>query len=56
MCASGQGYTEIVKLMIDSNADVNAKNNDGLTALMIAKEENNTEIIRLLTKVGAKEK
>jgi ankyrin repeat protein len=34
---------------------VNAKNNDGTTALMFAEEEGHTEIVELLKKAGARE-
>jgi ankyrin repeat protein len=33
-----KGHLEIVKLLIANNADVNAKNSDGRTALMTASE------------------
>ena len=40
MMASEKGHTEIVKLLLDKGADVNAKiKSDGVTALMMASEK-----------------
>ena len=53
--ASIGGY-EIVKLLIEHGADINAKNNNGWTALMWALVSNNAEyleIIKLLVENGA---
>jgi len=36
------------KLLIENGADVNAKNNDGKTALTIAAEEGNKEVIKVI--------
>jgi serine/threonine-protein phosphatase 6 regulatory ankyrin repeat subunit B len=48
MAASGEGYLEIVKLLLQAGADVTAKNKSGLTALTLADEENHYEVIDLL--------
>ena len=49
------GHAESVQVLLDSGTDVNAKNNDGTTALMFAEEEGHTEIVELLKKAGARE-
>lgn len=55
MMASQEGYTEIVKILIDNEADVNIKTEDGWTALMMASKYGHTDIVKLLKKAGAKE-
>lgn len=40
--------TEIAQLLIESGADINAKDKSGKTALDYAKEKNNTKIEQLL--------
>lgn len=46
-------YPNIVKLLIDAGADVNAKNNFGKTPLMYAIQERNTQSVALLLDAGA---
>ena len=46
--ASKFGYSEIAKILIENGADVNAKNNDGKTALDYAEENDYKNIIELL--------
>ena len=41
-------YTEIVKLFLKHNADVNMLQKDGRTALMRASRSGNTELVKLL--------
>ena len=43
---------EISELLIDSNADINIIDNDGMTALMYAEDLGYTEIVDLLKAVG----
>lgn len=45
---------EKVRLLIKAGADVNAKDNDGNTALSLAQEAGNLEIIQLLKEAGAR--
>jgi len=44
---------EIVLLLLENGADVNAKNNNGETCLYYATKENNIEIVQLLLENGA---
>lgn len=56
--ASQNGHTEIVKLLLASKADVNAKAYAGgkdYTPLSIAKQMGHTKIVKLLKKYGAKD-
>ncbi len=48
--AAQNGCTEIVKLLLAHDADVNAKNNNNDTALNIAEKTNNTEVEYFLRK------
>ena len=54
--ASKFGYIEVVKILIENGADINAKDNGGTTALMNASTEDdyiNYEICKLLIENGA---
>ena len=53
--AAGKGYTEIVRLLTDVGADVHIKNNNGNTALKLARLFDNTEIIEILEEYGINE-
>ena len=46
---------EIVKLLIENGADVNAKNEDGETALHLANRKGYLDIVKYLIAKGAKE-
>lgn len=52
--ASRRGYYEIVKLLLDNGANINLKNDLGVTALMSAARGDNVETIKLLLSHGAK--
>lgn len=55
MFAVGCGKIEVVKILIAAKADVNAVNkNNGATALNLANDIKNAEIIKILKKAGAK--
>ena len=53
MVASKNGHTEIVQLLLEKGAYVNAKDNYGETALMLAAANGRTEIVQLLLEKGA---
>jgi len=48
MFAAKNGHLEIARLLIDKGSDVNAKDYDGVTALMVAADNGHLEIARLL--------
>jgi len=54
LAASSEQY-DLVKFLIDKGADVNAKANDGTTALSLATKVNDAAMIKLLKEFGAKE-
>jgi len=51
--ASTNGNIDIVKLLIDAGADINAKDNDDITALLWACSGGYLEIVKLLLEAGA---
>lgn len=57
--AAENGYTDLVKILIDKGINVNAlhtkANPQGSVALQIAKEKGNADIVKLLKDAGAKE-
>ena len=52
--ASHNGHVEIVKLLLEAGAKVNAKGKNDMTALYLASLNNQTEIVKLLLEAGAK--
>ena len=52
---AGGSTADIVKLLIEKKADVNAKTVKGMTALTTAKKKNSRDIVDLLTAAGEKE-
>ncbi len=48
------GYTEVVEILFNAGAEINALNDDNETPLHIALEYSNTEIAQLLLRLGAK--
>ena len=55
MVASGRGYAEIVKLLLDKKADPNSRDFTGRTALSYARQANRGSIEAMLRKAGGKE-
>ena len=53
MVAATEGYTDTTRILLDSGADVNAKDNIGWTALLCAAFSNQTETVRALVAKGA---
>ena len=48
MIAAGNGHEEVVKLLLEKGADINAENRDGKNALMFAAENRHKEIVELI--------
>jgi ankyrin repeat protein len=55
MWAAKDNYLDIVKLLLNKDADFKIKNRFGNTALKLMKKEGNREIVQMLEKAGAKE-
>jgi ankyrin repeat protein len=53
--AAQYGDREEIEALLEAGADVNARANDGLTALMTAERNGQSEIAELLKKAGAQE-
>jgi len=52
--ASYNGALEIVRLLVEHDADVGAKDKDGKTALQVAAKEGYNEAVELVREHGAK--
>ncbi len=50
---ANEGYEEMVALLIEFGANVNARNADGMTPLMFACAKGQGEVVRLLIQAGA---
>jgi ankyrin repeat protein len=48
MLAVSHGKKDMVKLLLDCGADINAQDEDGSTALMCASEHGHTDIVKVL--------
>ena len=53
MAAAHGGQPEIVKLLIEKGAEINAKDKSGWTALMLAARGGYPEIVKMLIEKGA---
>jgi ankyrin repeat protein len=52
--ASQNGYLEVIEKLIEAGADdFNARDNDGMTALIIAVRRGHLEVVETLIKAGA---
>jgi ankyrin repeat protein len=54
MVAVEKGQSALAALMIEKRADVNARTDEGQTALKIAESNNQAPIVDILIKAGAK--
>ena len=55
MMASQNGHLDVVRVLLDKGAEVNAKRIDGTTALMVASQNGHREVVRELLEKGAVE-
>ena len=53
MPACANGHVDIVRLLLEARADVNAKDVEGTTALMLASGLGYAEVVTLLVQAGA---
>jgi ankyrin repeat protein len=53
MNAAFTGNVDMVKMLLEAGAEVNAKADNGWTALILAKRNGHAEIVRLLIEAGA---
>ncbi|KAJ4404328.1 hypothetical protein N0V82_010523 [Gnomoniopsis sp. IMI 355080] len=53
MFATRLGFTDIAKILVDSQANINVRNNDGVDPLMLACSHNHVETIQYLFENGA---
>ncbi len=51
--ASSIGYIDIIRMLLEKGADINAQDNYGQTPLYYASGQNNVEIVRMLLEGGA---
>lgn len=54
MLASSKGYIEVVELLVNRGADMDAKDDEGLTALWYARRANRSDVMAFLQERGAK--
>ena len=51
--AAIEGHTNIVQMLLDQNADIEVRNNNGESALMLAAARGRTDVVRFLLQRGA---
>jgi len=54
IAAASEGHVDVVKLLIESGADINAKDQDETTALMAAAARGHVNVVKLMLDAGAK--
>ena len=54
LAASEEGHIKVCELLIKHGADVNHEDEDGMSPVEIAKQNENTELCEKLIKYGAK--
>jgi ankyrin repeat protein len=54
MQAAGNNHADIVRLLLEKKADINARNGIDMSALDIAVQNGYAEIVRILKEAGAK--
>ena len=53
MMAAFNGYTQVVRVLLEAGADKNVARQDGATALMAAAQNGHWEVVRVLLDAGA---
>jgi len=53
MIASEKGHIDVVRMLLDAGANVNACNDCRRTALMVASKNGHAEMVRMLLDAGA---
>jgi len=55
MWASAQGHRPVVEVLLDQGASLNVRDQDGLTALKLAREQRQESVVQYLMNRGALE-
>ncbi|MHC4620153.1 MAG: ankyrin repeat domain-containing protein [Planctomycetota bacterium] len=55
LVAAYTGDPEMVTILLEKGADVNASTENGVTALLMARQNGHAEVVNLLEKAGAKD-
>ena len=53
MWATAEGYTQLVELLLNHDAEVNARSNNGFTPLLFAARQAHADIVKILLDAGA---